>query len=88
VDTSLLPAHPYYLVGWPPASRLKLIGRRGLPYGVMRGYDQYGRLVERLRWFQVLWPLKILTVLFHEVGPKVKLLTNRQMCHAIVGTVT
>jgi hypothetical protein len=54
----------------------------------MRGYDQYGRLVERLRWFQVLWPLKILTVLFHEVSPEVGIVADMQMCHAIVGTVT
>jgi hypothetical protein len=43
--------------------------RRGLPYGsrYVRGKD--GKPVRRLRWFQILWPLKILTVLFHEVSP-------------------
>jgi hypothetical protein len=30
--------------------------------------ERHRRQIKRLRFFQILWPLKILTVLFHEVS--------------------
>ena len=79
VDRSLLLSHIDYLVSLRTinAQRGPLTHiRRGLPYNTQLVYDRRDdhlhkrdrRQVKRLKFFQILWPLKILTVLFHEVS--------------------
>jgi len=59
-----------------PRCESRTYARRGLPWSTQIVYDQRDchlnkrdrRQIKRLKYFQILWPLKILTVLFHEVS--------------------